>query len=113
MNPGAETLSREEVRYFFFFFVAFLTAFFTAFLTAFFFAAMLCTSSLLDAARQIIHRARAISRRDSQIDCACLRNEVQIRRKEMTPTDRLSGFGSGLATKSDSVERVPRGRNEQ
>jgi len=30
----------------------------------------------------------------------------------MTPTDRLSGFGLGLATNSDSVERVPRGQNE-
>jgi hypothetical protein len=49
--PGAETPSPEEARYFFFF-VAFLTAFFTAFLIAFFFAAMSCTSSLLDAARQ-------------------------------------------------------------
>jgi hypothetical protein len=29
--------------------------------------------------------------------------------KEVTPTDRLSGFGTGLATNSDSVERVPRG----
>jgi len=27
----------------------------------------------------------------------------------MTPTDRLSGFGTGLATNSDSGERVPRG----
>jgi len=27
----------------------------------------------------------------------------------MTPTDRLSGFGSGLATNSDSGVRVPRG----
>ena len=51
-----------EVGYFFFFFVAFLTAFFTAFLIAFFFAAMLCTSSLFDAARQINRRARAVSR---------------------------------------------------
>ena len=51
-----------EVSYFFFFFVAFLTAFFTAFLIAFFFAAMLCTSSLFDAARQINRRARAVSR---------------------------------------------------
>jgi hypothetical protein len=51
-NPGAQTPSSEEARYFFFFFVAFLTAFLTAFLIAFFFAAMSCTSSLLDAARQ-------------------------------------------------------------
>jgi hypothetical protein len=29
--------------------------------------------------------------------------------KEMTPTDRLSDFGTSLATRSDSVERVPRG----
>jgi hypothetical protein len=48
VNPGAETLNPEEVHYFFFFFLAFLTAFFTAFLIAFFFAAMSCTSSLLD-----------------------------------------------------------------
>src|SRR5438105_15231872 len=31
----------------------------------------------------------------------------------MTPTDRLSGFGTGLATNSDSGERVPRGRYSQ
>ena len=31
----------------------------------------------------------------------------------MTPTDRLSGFGIGLATYSDSVERVPRGHLSQ
>jgi len=31
----------------------------------------------------------------------------------MTPTDRLSGFGTGLATKSDSGERVPRGHCSQ
>ena len=31
----------------------------------------------------------------------------------MTPTDRLSGFGTGLATNSDSVERVPRGHSSQ
>src|SRR6266566_4482966 len=30
----------------------------------------------------------------------------------MTPTDRLSGFGTGLATISDSGARVPRGRNQ-
>ena len=30
--------------------------------------------------------------------------------KEMTPTNRLSGFGTGLATNSDSFERVPQGR---
>src|SRR5258708_246872 len=41
-----------------------------------------------------------------------LRDDTQIGRKQMTPTDRLSDFGSSLATKSDSVERVPRGRNE-
>jgi len=29
--------------------------------------------------------------------------------KKATPTDRLSGFGTGLATNSDSGERVPRG----
>jgi len=29
--------------------------------------------------------------------------------KKTTPTDRLSGFGTGLATNSDSGERVPRG----
>jgi hypothetical protein len=31
----------------------------------------------------------------------------------MTPTDRLSDFGTGLATNSDSVERVPRGQCSQ
>jgi hypothetical protein len=31
----------------------------------------------------------------------------------MTPTDRLSGFGTGLATNSDSGERVPRGHCSQ
>jgi len=31
----------------------------------------------------------------------------------MTPTDRLSGFGTGLATNSDSGERVPRGQDSQ
>ena len=31
----------------------------------------------------------------------------------MTPTDRLSDFGTGLATNSDSVERVPRGHYAQ
>ena len=31
----------------------------------------------------------------------------------MTPTDRLSGFGTGLATNSDSGERVPRGHHPQ
>jgi hypothetical protein len=41
-----------------------------------------------------------------------VRVEAQIGRKQMTPTDRLSDFGSSLATGSDSVERVPRGRNE-
>src|SRR5207245_6780799 len=30
----------------------------------------------------------------------------------MTPTDRLSGFGTGLATNSDSGARVPRGQNQ-
>src|SRR5205823_12764965 len=29
--------------------------------------------------------------------------------KKTTPTDRLSGFETGLATNSDSGERVPRG----
>ena len=29
--------------------------------------------------------------------------------KRMTPTDRLSGFGTGLAANSDSSERVPWG----
>jgi hypothetical protein len=58
----AQRLELEVSYYFFFFFVAFLTAFFTAFLIAFFFAAMLCTSSLFDAARQINRRARAVSR---------------------------------------------------
>ncbi len=29
--------------------------------------------------------------------------------KGVTPTDRLSGFGTGLATDSDFGERVPRG----
>ncbi len=29
--------------------------------------------------------------------------------KRVTPTDRLSGFGTGLATNSDSSERVPWG----
>jgi len=33
-------------------------------------------------------------------------------RKQMTPTDRLSSFGTGLATNSDSGSRVPRGRCE-
>src|SRR5438552_11135070 len=32
---------------------------------------------------------------------------------KMTPTDRLSGFGTGLATNSDSGERVPRGQHSQ
>ena len=32
---------------------------------------------------------------------------------KMTPTDRLSGFGTGLATNSDSGERVPRGHHPQ
>jgi len=31
----------------------------------------------------------------------------------MTPTDRLSGFGTGLAANSNSVERVPRGHCSQ
>src|SRR5437867_11437890 len=31
--------------------------------------------------------------------------------KKMTPTDRLSGFGTSLATNSDSGERVPRGHH--
>ena len=31
----------------------------------------------------------------------------------MTPTGRLSGFGTGLATNSDSSERVPRGHYAQ
>jgi hypothetical protein len=31
----------------------------------------------------------------------------------MTPTDRLSGFGTGLATNSDSGERIPRGQDSQ
>jgi hypothetical protein len=31
----------------------------------------------------------------------------------MTPTDRLSGFGTSLATNSDSGERVPRGQCSQ
>ena len=31
----------------------------------------------------------------------------------MTPTDRLSGFGTGLATNSDSLVRVPQGHCEQ
>jgi hypothetical protein len=31
----------------------------------------------------------------------------------VTPTDRLSGFGTGLATNSDSFERVPRGHLSQ
>jgi hypothetical protein len=31
----------------------------------------------------------------------------------MTPTDRLSRFGTGLATNSSSLERVPRGQHEQ
>jgi hypothetical protein len=30
----------------------------------------------------------------------------------MTPTDRLSGFEAGLATNSNSGERVPRGHIE-
>jgi hypothetical protein len=33
--------------------------------------------------------------------------------KQMTPTDRLSGFGTGLATNSVSLERVPQGQCEQ
>ena len=33
--------------------------------------------------------------------------------KRVTPTDRLSGFGTSLATNSDSGERVPRGHCEQ
>src|SRR5947209_12202739 len=33
--------------------------------------------------------------------------------KKTTPTDRLSGFGTGLATNSDSGERVPRGHHSQ
>src|SRR5713226_9037434 len=31
------------------------------------------------------------------------------RAQKVTPTDRLSGFGTGLATNSESLERVPRG----
>jgi len=31
----------------------------------------------------------------------------------VTPTDRLSGFGTSLATNSDSGERVPRGHHSQ
>jgi len=31
----------------------------------------------------------------------------------MTLTDRIFGFGSGLATSSDSVERVPQGQGGQ
>ena len=31
----------------------------------------------------------------------------------MTPTDRLASFRTGLATNSDSGERVPQGHNEQ
>ena len=60
-NPGAEKLSGEEARYFFFL-VAFLTAFFTAFLTAFFFAAMLLPPRFLDTARHLCDQARAVSR---------------------------------------------------
>jgi hypothetical protein len=41
------------------------------------------------------------------------RGSEDLAEKEMTPTDRLSDFGSSLATSSDSVERVPRGQNEQ
>jgi len=33
--------------------------------------------------------------------------------KRATPTDRLSGFGTGLATSSNSFERVPRGHCQQ
>lgn len=33
--------------------------------------------------------------------------------KEMTLTDRLSGFGPDLATKSDSGERVPQGQKQR
>jgi hypothetical protein len=33
--------------------------------------------------------------------------------KQMTPTNRLSGFGTGLATNSSSFERVPQGQCEQ
>ncbi len=31
----------------------------------------------------------------------------------MTPTNRLSGFGTGLATNSDSGERVPQGQGQR
>jgi heme/copper-type cytochrome/quinol oxidase subunit 3 len=61
-KPRRRKLDRQEVRYFFFFFVAFLTAFFTAFLIAFFFAAMLCTSSFLDNDPRFDDRARSVSR---------------------------------------------------
>jgi len=111
-NPGAERLKAEEARYFFFF-VAFLTAFLTAFLIAFFFPAMSCTSLLCDAARpDQSPGACDLTMRLTRSIVLLLRYETQIGRKEMTPTDRLSDFGSSLATGSDSVERVPRGRNE-
>src|SRR5438445_6075099 len=44
----------------------------------------------------------------------CRRLPTPSRREtKMTPTDRLSGFGTGLATNSDSGERVPRGHHSQ
>src|SRR5437868_8996073 len=44
----------------------------------------------------------------------CRRLPTPSRREtKMTPTDRLSGFGTGLATNSDSGERVPRGHHPQ
>src|SRR5438067_3171902 len=44
----------------------------------------------------------------------CRRLPTPSRREtKMTPTDRLSGFGTGLATNSDSGERVPQGHHSQ
>ncbi len=54
------------------------------------------------------------------VEIALSRDRFQVRRagpndggKRVTPTDRLSGFGTGLATNSDSGERVPRGHYAQ
>src|SRR5207245_8753248 len=54
------------------------------------------------------------------VEIALSGDRFQVRRagpndggKRVTPTDRLSGFGTGLATNSDSGERVPRGHYAQ
>src|SRR5258708_26532683 len=57
-------------------------------------------------------RLRPVRNKPRDLHLRLLRDDTQMGRKQMTPTDRLSDFGSSLATKSDSVERVPRGRNE-